>query len=113
MAEWVNEDVVDEMLANQKTVLVQSADPTNKYEGQMWTNTSSDPPLVKNYDLTNTQWMEYGTRHYKDFSQGFKPEGAPAPHLHGGLMVQHDSGSSSNAFLFYRANDLWWGTRSQ
>lgn len=106
------EDVADEMLCNQKTVLVQAAAPVTSYSGQVWVCTSSDPPLTKVYDPKNTQWMEHEAGYYNNFSQGYKTLGKPLT-LNGGMMVHHDSGSASNAFLYFKANNLWFGVRSQ
>jgi len=112
MAEWQSEDVVDESLANQKTILVQAAAPAVSYEGQTWSCTSSDPPLLKTYDLTNTQWMEHRSRYYLNLSKGYKTQSQPLQ-LNGGIKLHHDSGSAHNAFLYFKANGLIWGVRSQ
>jgi len=111
MAEWIAENVVDEQLGNQKTVLVQAAVPTTAYDGQVWTCTSSDPPLVKMYDLTNTQWMEHHSRYYRSETDGYKTRGLT---LNGGLALQYDSGgttTSGDTFLYFKANGEWWGVK--
>lgn len=113
MSEWSDEDVVDEQLGNQKMVLVQAAAPATAYSGQVWVCTSSDPPLVKVYDATNTQWMERNTAYYRSASDGYKTQGKPLT-LNGGLAIQYDSGgtaTSGDVFLYFKANNLWWGVK--
>ena len=112
MSEFTSDQLIDEATANQKFVLVQAAAPTTPYDGQVWVCTSSNPPLIKTYDATNTQWAEKHLTRYLNFSQGYKPLSQPVT-LHGDLSLQHDSGSSNNAFLYFKANDLWWGVRSK
>jgi len=114
MSEWTAEDVVDEQLGNQKTVLVQAAAPVTAYDGQVWTCTSSDPPLVKTYDLTNTQWMENHQRPYYSGSKGYKIQVQEA--LNGGLSLQRDTdgaSTSGDVFLYFRANGEWFGVKGQ
>lgn len=106
MAEWANEDVADEMLCNQKTVLVQAGAPTTAYEGQVWVCTSSDPPIMKVYDDTNTQWMDRPPAWYE--SVGYIKEPAHAPVVNGTLVIQYNTNISSTV-LFMRADNDWWG----
>lgn len=113
MAEWEDEDVVTEILANTKTILVQNAAPTVAYDGQVWSCTSSDPPLLKTYDGTNTQWMEHADRNYSSSTDGYKPKSRPS--LNGRLALQFDSASttySGHTFLYFKANNVIYGVKS-
>ena len=112
MSEFTTDQLTDEATANQKFILVQAASPNVAYDGETWGCTSSDPPLLKTYDATNTRWMEKHMNQYLNITQGYKPLSQPTT-LHGDLSLQHDSGSSDNVFLYFKANGLFWGVRSQ
>ena len=109
---FATDDLIDQQTANTKFILIQAAAPSTPYDGQVWMCTSSDPPLLKVYDTTNTHWMENHMKQYLNFSQGYKPLSQPVT-LHGDLSLQHDSGSSNNVYLYFKANGLFWGVRSQ
>jgi len=112
MSTFTSDQLVDEAIANQKFILIQAAAPAVSYDGQIWACTSSDPPIVKTYDDTNSKWLDHHQRYYRNFSQGYKPLSQPLS-INGSLAVHHDSGSSNNVYLYFKANGLFWGVRSQ
>ena len=100
--------VVDEITANQKMVLIQDSAPTNAYSGQVWTCTSSDPPLVKIYDAKNSQWMERREVTYRSGVNLFKPLLGSPKTLNGHLSIQHDT-ASGVTYLYFKSNSAWYG----
>jgi len=104
MAEWETNDLMTAALKNQKNIYVGAAAPGTAYDGQVWVCTSSDPPLVKVYDDTNTQWMEHHQVFYETVVSGQMP--ATTPILNGAVAVTYDTEQSS-CTLYVRANGSW------
>lgn len=104
MAEWTTEDLRTQELSNQKNIYVGTAAPGTAYDGQVWVCTSSDPPLVKVYDNTNSQWMEHHQVFYETVLSGQMP--ATTPILNGAVAVTYDTEQSSTT-LYARANGSW------
>lgn len=104
MAEWETDDLRTAALSNQKNVYVMASAPTTAYDGQVWVCTSSDPPLVKVYDATNTQWMDHHQVFYETVTSGQMP--ATTPILNGAVAVTYDTEQSSTT-LYARANGSW------
>jgi len=107
---FVDEDVVTEQSANTKYILIQAAAPNNDYDGQIWENTSSDPPLLKIYDTTNTAYMERRPIWYEVTAATVTEVPAASPTLDGTLVVQYSSGTGVTT-LFVKtgvANLDWW-----
>jgi len=104
MSEFTQGEKMTVALMNQKTVYVGAAAPSAKYDGQVWVCTSSDPPLVKVYDTTNTQWMEHHQIIYETRNSGQFP--ATTPILNGAVAVVYDQQQSS-ATMYARAGGSW------
>jgi len=104
MAEWTTATKMAPTIMNQKTVYVGAAVPATPYDGQIWVCTSSDPPLVKVYDTTNTQWLEHHSVRYETVASGQLP--ASGVILNGTISVAYDTGMSSTK-IFARANGSW------
>jgi hypothetical protein len=104
MSEWTAGDKMTVALMNQKTLYVGSGAPTTKYDGQLWASVSSNPPLLKSYDATNSGWMQYGETRYETVLSGQLP--ASGVYLNGALCVAYDTQQSS-AKMFAYANGSW------
>jgi len=104
MAEWATDDLRTAVRSNKKNVYVMDSAPTTLYEGQVWVCTSSDPPLVKVYDETNTHWMDYHPTYYETVLSGQMP--AVTPVTNGTLVVAYDTDQSGTT-LYARANSSW------
>jgi len=104
MANGKTNDLRTAILSNQKNVYVMNSAPTTAYDGQFWVCTSSDPPLVKVYDLTNARWMEYHALYYEAVTSGQMP--AATPVTNGALAVAYDT-EQSGTTLYARANGSW------
>lgn len=105
MAEWSTNDLRTSALSNQKNVLVQAAAPGTAYDGQVWSCTSSDPPLVKVYDDTNSQWMEYHPVYYET-QTGAWANPAVTPVTNGTLVVLYNS-TQAGTRLYGYSNAAW------
>ena len=111
---YTSGDVVTVQCVNVKEAIIQAAAPSTKYDGQSWHCTSSNPPLVQVYDLTNTQWMKHHPIYHKSASDGYKVQSRPM--LDGGANVHYDSGSvnlSGSTFFYFKANGVYWGLKNQ
>lgn len=104
MAEWVQGDKMTVALMNQKTVYIGAAAPATPYDGQVWNCTSSNPPLVKSYDLTNTRWQEHHEARYETVNSGQTP--ISGVYLNGTLCVAYDTELSGTKLYGY-ANNSW------
>jgi len=109
---FATDDVYTEQCMNTKTIIIQSAEPSTKYDGQHWIDTDDDPPHVQGYDETNTQWMTYFPQYYISGAEGYKP---PTDTSNGGyitadgtLSVQYDS-TNTVTRLYFRGNSEWYG----
>lgn len=105
MAEWTTDDLRTAALSNQKNVYVAAAAPGTAYDGQIWVCTSSDPPLVKVYDDTNTQWMQYHPVYYET-QTGAWANPATTPITNGTLVVLYNS-TQTGTRLYGYSNAGW------
>ena len=83
---------------------VGTAVPGTAYDGQIWVCTSSDPPLLKNYDDTNSNWRQHHETRYDEVTSGQLP--VSGAYLDGTLSVVYDTEQSS-ATLYAYANGSW------
>lgn len=107
---FANEDIVTEQSANTKYILVQAAAPSNPYDGQIWTNTSSDPPIQKVYDATNTAYLERHPIWYESTSSAVFVLPAATPTINGTIVIQYEAGGGGTT-LFLKAGTAtldWW-----
>lgn len=107
---FANEDIVTEQSANTKYILVQAAAPTTPYDGQISTNTSSDPPIQKVYDATNTAYLERRPIWYETTSSAVPVVPTATPTINGTLVLQYEEGGSGTTLFVKSAttpND-WW-----
>jgi len=89
---------------NRKTVFIGAASPGTAYDGQIWVCTSSDPPLVKVRDDTNSVWLDHHSVRYETVASGQLP--ASGVILNGTISVAYDTDMSSTK-IFARANGSW------
>lgn len=99
---FVNEDVITEQCGNTKMVIIQSAEPSNMYDGQFWIDTDDDPPYIRVRDQTNTAWMTKYEQSYE--TGGFDAATGTSPAANGTIVVKYDGTSS---YIFIRTNSLW------
>jgi hypothetical protein len=105
MAEWSTYDEITAALLNQKTVYIGTTAPSTPYDGQIWVDISKDPPVVKLYDTTNTQWLTYFPIIYEtDTGSWSDPTFSPAQN--GTLVVSYNA-DQGEARLYMYANDAW------
>ena len=104
MSEWTTADKMSLSIMNQKTVYIGVAVPATPYDGQVWVCTSSNPPLVKVYDTTNTQWMDHHEVRYETVASGQLP--ASGVVLNGAISVAYDTEQSGTKLYAY-ANGSW------
>lgn len=109
---FATEDKCNAKCLNVKEVIVQSANPTNPYDGTFFVDTDDDPPIVRIYDDTNTAYM---TKHAIWYSTGAKRyktvdilDGRTV--RNGVLSIQHDT-TESDDFLYFMANSVWYGMK--
>jgi hypothetical protein len=105
MAEWSNRDQMSAALMNQKTVYVGSGAPGTAYDGQFWVDTSTDPPTLKMYDSTNTQWLTMYPIWYETQS-GAWADPSESPVVNGTIVVVYNS-TQADTRLYVRANSAW------
>ena len=105
MSEWSLYDEITVALMNQKTIYVGAVVPAVIYEGQVWIDTSTDPSLLKIYDLTNTAWQEYRPVYYET-QAGAWAAPTQTPILNGTIVVTYNSTSVATR-IYYRSNGAW------
>jgi len=105
LSEFSQGDKLSPAVLNQKTVYVGSGEPSTKYDGQIWVDVSTDPPIVKVYDLSNTQWMTYHPTYYEEQS-GAWADPSVSPVTDGTLVVVYNS-TEDETRLYGYSNDAW------
>ena len=106
MAEWSTNDLLTTALMNQKTVyIISGTAPGTAYDGQFYVDTSTDPPTVKVYDLTNTQWMTYHPVYYET-QTGAWANPSTTPLTNGTLVVLYNS-TQAGTRLYGYSNSGW------
>lgn len=105
MAEFANQDLRTVALSNQKSVYVGSGAPGTAYEGQHWVDISTDPPVLKVYDLTNTSWMTMYPVYYETQADAWAAP-SQSPITNGTLVVLFNS-TQAGTRLYVRSNGAW------
>jgi len=105
MAEWVANDLRTLSLSNQKSLYVGSGAPGTAYEGQIWVDVSTDPPIVKSYDDTNSQWSEYRPVYYETQEDAWASP-SQTPVVNGTIVVLYNS-TQAGTRLYAYSNDAW------
>ncbi|GAG61653.1 unnamed protein product [marine sediment metagenome] len=105
MAEWATYDELTAALLNQKSVYVGAGVPAALYDGQVWVDISTDPPLLKLYDTTNTQWMEFNPVYYET-QAGAWANPAVTPITNGTLVIVYNSTQAGTRLYMY-SNSAW------
>ncbi len=100
--EFVDLDTITEQCANVKTVCIQATAPSVKYDGEIWQDTSTNPPTTKIYDLTNTAWMTRMPVYYASESNFSLPQDGVV--VNGFLKVQYDG---SGTVVWAATNGGW------
>lgn len=102
-----------EQCLNTKEILVASSAPDNPYDGQLWSDTSENPPVLKTYDATNTVWMERRPVWYETVTisagETNRDPRLDDTHTNGTLVVQYDGVKD---VLWARSNSEWFGAKS-
>ena len=98
-------DLITEQCANTKFITIQSSNPSPIYDGQVFIDTDDNPPLIRVYDLTNTQWMTRPRNPYQS-THFINPEISLANN--GALVVQYNG---TKTVLLARTNGEWWGAQ--
>ena len=108
---FVNEDVITEMCANTKMILIASSGPANTYDGQIWNDTSEDPPVTKVRDETNTAWMTRRKSTYESAAGGnltYPDTPDDFPVVNGSIVIKRNTDLSAS-FIYVRADESWYG----
>jgi len=105
MSEWSYSDKLTAALLNQKTFYVGSGAPSTTYDGQPWVDISTDPPVLKFYDDTNSQWMEYRPVYYET-QVGAWADPSTSNVGNGTLVVVYNSDQSGTRLYAY-SNNAW------
>ena len=56
MSEWQTDETITADKLNRKEPYVGDSAPSNPTDGQLWVDTSQNPPVIKIYDATNSAW---------------------------------------------------------
>ena len=56
MSEWQTDETITADKLNRKEAYVGTSAPSNPTDGQLWVDTSQNPPVLKIYDATNSAW---------------------------------------------------------
>jgi len=105
MSELASGSKMSVAVMNAKTVYIGAVAPTTKYDGMLWMDISTDPPVVKVYDLTNAQWMEYRPVYY-EIPTGAWADPTTANIGNGTLVVVYNS-TQAGTRLYARSNGAW------
>jgi len=105
MAEWTTNDLRTAILSNKKSVYIGSGAPGIAYDGQHWVDISTDPPVLKVYDLTNTTWMTMYPIYYETQS-GAWANPSQSPITNGTVVVVYNS-TQAGTRLYVRSNGAW------
>jgi len=106
MAEFSTDDLITAALLNQKTIYIGTGAPSTVYDGQLWVDTSENPPLLKIYDATNTMWLELRPIWYETQS-GSWADPSTSPVIDGTLAIVYNSTQGATR-LYARANNNWY-----
>lgn len=106
MGEVAYEDKLSATILNKKTIYVGSAEPSTKYDGQGWVDVSTDPPLLKIYDDTNSAWMTYHATYY-EAQTGSWADPSQSPVLNGTIVIVYNDTQAGTRVYVY-ANSTWY-----
>ena len=105
MSEWASGDKGTVSLMNQKTFYVGTGAPAVAYDGQPWVDTSTNPPVLKIYDTTNTAWMTHHPVYYET-QTGAWANPSTTPVSNGTLVVLYNS-TQAGTRLYAYSNSGW------
>jgi len=80
--------------SNIKIPSIGTVTPVNPYDGTTWTDTNSDPPVLKTYDETNTDWMDQGTVSYT--SNAFEVKPLTNTQHNGHISIKYGTGTGDS-----------------
>ena len=104
---YATRDVCDAKTLNVKEVIIQNAAPSTNYDGQIWEDADEITPLMKVYDLTNTQWMTKGGQLYESGSYQSRMPSIIGDGTNGIFVLQNNTYDSA-VYLQMRSNGRWW-----
>lgn len=105
MSEFSQGDKYSPAAMNAKCIYVGSGAPGTTYDGMVWVDVSTDPPVVKVYDDTNAQWMTYHPTYYETQSGAWATP-AVTPVSNGTICIVYNSTQTDTRVYVY-ANDAW------
>lgn len=105
MAEYATDDLRTVALSNQKSIYVGAGAPGTTYDGMMWVDISTDPPVLKVYDTTNSEWMTMFAVWYET-QVGAWANPTQTPVNNGTICVLYNSTQVGTRIYVY-ANSAW------
>jgi len=105
MSEVSFQEKISAEVWNSKTIYVGSGAPSTTYDGQFWVDISTDPPVLKLYDDTNSQWMQYHPVYYET-QAGAWANPSVTPVSNGTMVILYNS-TQDDTRLYVYANDSW------
>ena len=105
---FATDALIDEQTANTKLIIIQSANPTNPYDGVIFIDTDDNPIKIRVRDETNSQWME---RRDIIYETGHNVLPSATPIRNGMFVVQYDA-TDAKTILWFNINNWWWTVTS-
>jgi len=108
MAEFVTLDEMTAIVMNKKSVYIGAGAPGTPYDGQVWVNTTTDPPILEIYDNDNTQWMVYNPTYYETQSVEAWASPTVTPVTNGTIVIKYNSHAAVLATRIYIYSNSAW-----
>lgn len=100
-----DDDIVTEQRYNVKQVCIQSAEPSNIYDGELWIDTDDNPHKLQTYDKTNTAWITNHPVWYESITDDLdNVNPATSPVIEGTLNMQYNSTTGKTYLYAYVDN---------
>ena len=103
-------DVINAVSANTKTIYIDTTNPTIEYNGEVWIDSSENPPILKNYNSAETIWQTHPGIESKAITMERTPDEYTIPSNSGHIVVQHNS-VLDETIIHIKANGRYWGMK--